>query len=253
MNLQTIDKPKTIELGDITIDVTYKDIKNIHLRVYPPTGSVRISAPQYMNPDRIRLFAIDKLSWIERQQQKLRNQDREAPLEYIDRESHYLWGQRYLLTVIETDGPPHLDIQPHKLLLHVRPGSTSATRRAAIDRAYRQQLKQAIPSLIAKWEPLMGVRVAGFAVRKMKTKWGSCSTHSRTIRLNLELTKKPAQCLEYVLVHEMVHLLEPTHNRRFTALMTHFMPNWQLYQAELNRLPVSYDSINNFDIVGPAE
>jgi predicted metal-dependent hydrolase len=229
----------TIELGDIAINVVQKNIKNVHLSVYPPNGRVRISAPLRMNLENIRIFAISKLAWIKQQQQKLRSQEREVPREYIDRESHYLWGKRYLLSIIEKEAPPNLQIQHGKLLLQVRPGTDRLHKQAVIDESYRQQIKAALPPLIAKWERLMGVQVAGFTIRKMKTKWGSCSPQSRTIRLNLELAKKPAEYLEYVLVHEMIHLLEPSHNQRFIALSDRFMPKWRFYQSELNRLPIA--------------
>jgi predicted metal-dependent hydrolase len=233
----------TIQLGDIAIKVVQKNIKNVHLSVYPPNGRVRISAPLRMNLEKIRIFAISKLAWIKQQQQKLRSQEREVPREYIDRESHYLWGKRYLLNIIEKEAPPKLQVQHGKLLLQVRPGTDQLNRQAVVDESYRQQIKAALPPLIAKWERLMGVHVAGFTIRKMKTKWGSCSPQSRTIRLNLELAKKPAEYLEYVLVHEMIHLLEPSHNQRFIALNDRFMPKWRFYQAELNRLPISYGDL----------
>jgi predicted metal-dependent hydrolase len=236
MKTQTIN---TIELGDLAVNVVRKNIKNVHLSVYPPAGNVRISAPLRMNLDTIRVFAISKLDWIRHQQQKLRNQVRETPREYIDRESHYLWGKRYLLNLIETDAPPQLELQHDCILLRVRPGADIIKKRAIVDEFYRQQIAAAIPPLITKWERLMGVSVASFTVRKMKTKWGSCTPALQTIRFNLELAKKPAECLEYVIVHEMVHLLEPSHNYRFIALMDSFMPKWRFYQAELNRLPIS--------------
>jgi predicted metal-dependent hydrolase len=228
-----------IELGDIEIDVVRKNIKNVHLSVCPPTGKVRISAPLRMNLDTIRGFAIAKLNWIEKHQQKIRNQAREAPREYIDRESHYLWGKRYLLKLIEIDAPPHLELQCDRMLLQVSPGADLQKKRAVFDDFYRCQIETAIPPLITKWEKLMALQVNSFTIRKMKTKWGSCTPSLGTIRFNLELAKKPAECLEYVIVHEMVHLLEPSHNRRFIAFMDSFMPKWRFYQSELNRLPIS--------------
>jgi predicted metal-dependent hydrolase len=228
----------TIDLGDIAVDVVRKNIKNVHLSVYPPSGNVRISAPLRMNLDTIRVFAISKLDWIKKHQQKIRSQVRETPREYLDRESHYLWGKRYLLDLIEIDAPPCLEIQHDRILLQVRPGSTTDQKRAIVDRFYRDRIETAIPPLIAKWERLMGLHVNSFTVRKMKTKWGSCTPSLGTIRFNLELAKKPAECLEYVVVHELVHLLEPSHNKRFMAFMDSFMPKWRYYQAELNRLPI---------------
>jgi predicted metal-dependent hydrolase len=238
MKTETIN---TIELGDITINVIQKNIKNIHLSVYPPIGNVRISAPLRMNLDTIRVFAISKLDWIRHQQQKLRSQVRENPRAYIERESHYLWGKPYLLEIDEIDTLPRVELQYHRLLLQVRPGADVAKKRAIMDELYRDQIEAAIPPLIDKWERLMGVDVASFSVRKMKTKWGSCTPTLQTIRFNLELAKKPAECLEYVVVHELAHLLEPSHNQRFIALMDSFLPKWRSYQAELNRIPIPLD------------
>jgi predicted metal-dependent hydrolase len=229
-----------IELGEIAVEVVKKDIKNLHLSVYPPAGRVRISAPLRMNLDTIRVFAISKLGWIKQQQKKLREQERETPREYLDRESHYVWGNRYLLKVIESDEASGVEIKHSKMHLRVHPGATDEKKKAIIEEWYREQLKQAVPSLIAKWEPLMGVKVERFFVQKMKTKWGSCNPESRSIRLNTDLAKKPKECLEYIVVHEIVHMLEHTHNNRFTTLMDQFMPNWRFCRAELNRLPVRH-------------
>lgn len=237
---QTI-QGKTIYLGEIAIEVIYKDIQNIHLSVLPPQGSVRISAPLRMDLDRIRVFAIAKLTWIKQQQAKFRNQPRETPREYLDRESHYLWGDRYLLQVIEKEAVPQVTLTPHHIQLQVRPGADIPKKQSLLEAAYRQQLKEAIPPLIVQWETRLDLSLAGFTIRKMKTKWGSCSPQNRTIRLNLELAKKPRQCLEYVILHEMLHLLEPSHNQRFIALLDQFMRQWRSYRDELNRLPVSHE------------
>lgn len=230
-----------IELGGIVLDVVKKDIQNVHLSVYPPFGKVRISAPLRMNTDTIRVFAISKLGWILQQQQKLRAQERETPREYLDRESHYVWGRRYLLKVVEADAAPSVQIQHGTLLLRVRPGADEATREAVVAGWYRQLLKRAVPPLIEAWEPLLSVTVKGFFVQQMKTRWGSCNPDARTIRLNTELAKKPRECLEYIVVHEMIHLLESTHNARFTGLLNRFMPQWQHYRSILNRLPVRHE------------
>jgi predicted metal-dependent hydrolase len=231
---------KQIELGDITVDVVHKDIKNIHLSVYPPTGRVKISSPLRMDLDTIRVFAISKLGWIKQQQRKLQEQERETQREYLDRESHYVWGKRYLLKVVASNGAPSVELKHNKMLLRVRPGASDAKKQAIVEGWYRDQLKQAVPSLIAQWERLMGVKVDRFFVQKMKTKWGSCHPTARSIRLNTDLAKKPSECLEYIVVHEMAHLLEPTHSNRFMTLMDQFMPNWQFHRAELNRLPVRH-------------
>lgn len=229
------------ELGDITIDVVLKDIKNVHLSVHPPNGRVTVSAPSRMDIDTIRVFTISKLGWIKKQQQKLREQERETPREYLERESHYVWGKRYLLTVIESDRPPAVTLKHRHMRLQVRPGTSEEKRAAVVEAWYREQVKRAVPDLIAKWEPALGVSVAQFFVRRMKTRWGSCNPETRSIRLNTDLAKKPPDCLEYIVVHEMTHLIEPTHNARFIALMDQFMPNWRYYRQKVNRLPVRHE------------
>lgn len=231
-----------IELGEIAVDVVKKDIKNLHLSVYPPAGRVRISAPLRMNLDTIRIFAISKLGWIKQQQKKVQGQERETPREYLDRESHYVWGKRYLLKVVERDAASIVELKHRTMLMRVRPGTSDEKKQAIVEEWYRVQLKQAVPAVIAQWEPLMGVKVERFFVQRMKTKWGSCNPHSKSIRLNTELGKKPPECLEYVVVHEMVHLLEPTHNSRFIALMDRFVPKWQFYRDALNNLPVRHEA-----------
>lgn len=231
----------TVKLGEMTVDVILKDIKNVHLSVHPPTGKVRIAAPLRMSLGTIRVFAISKLAWIKQQQHKLAEQERETPRDYIDRESHYLWGKRYLLKVIEKNSPSRVTINHSTLLLQIRAGASDEKRQAVMDEWYRGEVKAAVPPLIAKWERLMNVEVASFSVRKMKTLWGSCSPNSKTIRLNLELAKKPGECLEYIVVHEMAHLLESTHNARFVKLMNQFMPKWQSRRQMLNRLPVRHE------------
>ncbi len=231
-----------IKLGEIVLDVFLKDIQNVHLSVYPPAGRVRISAPLRMSIDNVRAFAISKLGWIKQQQKKLQAQDRETPREYLDRESHYVWGKRYLLKTIEIDAAPKVELKHSTLLLRVRPESSREKKRFVLEGWYREQLKAAVPPLIAKWEPLLGVTVSRFFVQRMKTKWGSCSPDTGSIRLNAELAKKPRECLEYIVVHEMVHLLEPTHNHRFVALMDQFLPKWQFDRDTLNRLPVRHES-----------
>jgi predicted metal-dependent hydrolase len=231
-----------IDLGGTPVEVVKKDIKNIHLSVYPPTGKVRISAPLRMNLDTIRVFAISKLAWIRQQQKKVTEQEREPPREYLERESHYVWGKRYLLKIVENDAAPAVELRHSQLVLHVRAGTTEEKKQAILDEWYRAQLKAAAPPLIAKWERLMHVKVERFFVQRMKTKWGSCSPASAGIRLNTDLARKPRACLEYIVVHEMAHLLEPTHNARFIALMDMFMPNWRPLRQSLNRLPVRHES-----------
>ena len=231
-----------IELGDMRIEVLRKDIKNLHLSVLPPHGRVRVAAPRQMNLDTIRVFVISKLDWIRRQQRKMDAQEREAPREYLDRESHYVWGRRYLLKRIEENAAPSVELRHSRLVLQVRPGTDEARSREILEVWYREQIRVAVPSLIAEWEPVMGVKVGRVFVQRMKTRWGSCNPESQSIRLNTDLAKKPPECLEYIMVHEMAHLLEPTHNPRFRSLMNLFMPQSQHLKDELNRLPVRHEN-----------
>lgn len=229
-----------IRLNNIVVEVVQKNIKNVHLSVYPPTGHVKVSAPESMTNETIRVYVISKLGWIKKQQEKLRNQEREALREYIDRESHYFNGKRYLLKVVERDAVPQVSLSHSKIVLQVRPGANEAKKRAVLDTWYRQQLKEKVSTLIPQWEKKMDISTTQFAIRKMKTKWGSCSPLSRSIRINLELAKKPLECLEYIVVHELVHLLEPSHNNRFVSLMDKYMPRWRFHKEELNRMPTSH-------------
>jgi len=230
-----------IHLGDIAVEVTHKAIKNLHLSVYPPHGAVRISAPLAMNPDTIRVFALSKLGWIRKQQQKLREQERETPREYLSRESHYFQGERYLLTLVEKEATPRVRLAHSEIVLQVRPGADRAKRALLLQEWYRQQLKEAARPLMAKWERRLGVIATRMIVQKMKTRWGSGNPRTGIIRLNLELAKKPPQCLEYIIVHELIHLVEPTHNSRFVGLMDQHLPKWRFLKDELNRLPVSHE------------
>ncbi len=234
--------PESIELGGIAAEVTRKRIKHVHLSVYPPAGRIRISAPEHMALDTIRVFAISKLPWIKNQQRKVCAQKREAPRDYIDRESHYLWGKRYLLAVIERDAAPTIDLQHKRIVLGVRPGTSTERREELLDAWYREQLKTALPPLLQKWEALMNVKASKVFVQRMKTKWGSCNPNSRAIRLNTDLAKKPPECLEYIIVHELAHLIEPSHNARFVSVMNLFMPKWEYFREELNNLPVRHEN-----------
>lgn len=230
-----------LDLGGITADVVFKDIKNVHLSVYPPAGRVRIAAPERMSLDTIRVYAISKLGWIKMQQRRLREQERETPRAFLDRESHYLWGKRYLLRVIESDDTPSMEVEHSRLLLRIRPGTADEQKQDIAARWYRAQLKQVVPSVIARWAPVMEVALERYYVRQMKTMWGSCAPRARAIRLNTELAKKPKVCLEYIVMHELAHLLEPTHNARFVAIMDQFMPTWRQSRDQLNLLPVRHE------------
>lgn len=228
-----------IELGKVIADVSYKEIKNIHLSVNPPEGNVRISAPIHLDIDTIRIFALSKLSWIKKQQQKFKNQERETPREYIDRESHYIWGKRYMMLLNEEDAPARIELNHDKLVINVRPYGKIEKRKELLEKWYREQLRSKAREMIGVWEKRLGVESKKVIIQKMKTKWGSCSPDTRIIRLNLELCKKPPQYLEYIIVHELLHLIEPTHNKKFVGLMDFYMPKWKHYREELNRLAIA--------------
>ncbi len=230
-----------VVIGDIPVDVVLKDIRNIHLSVHPPAGRVRLSAPVGMDINTLRLYAISRLGWIKKQQRKLCGQERETPREYLNRESHYLWGKRYLLKIIERNAPSAVDVQHSAIHLYIRPDASQEKKQFTLDEWYRKQLKVALPDLIALWEKRVGVRVNEFGIKKMKTKWGTCNPDARRIWVNLELAKKPKECLEYIVVHEMVHLLENHHNERFMALMDDILPKWRSLRDDLNRLPVKHE------------
>lgn len=229
-----------IELGDLRIEVVRKAIRNLHLSVLPPSGTVRIAAPSQMKLDTIRIFAISKLGWIKKQQRAMLVQERESPREYLDRESHYVWGQRYLLKRIEREAAPRIELRHRTLVLQLRPGASETRAQEILDAWYREQLRAAALELIAKWAPKMGVAVGKLYVQRMKTRWGSCNTTSGAIRLNTELARKPPECLEYIVVHEMAHLIEASHNARFESLMDLFLPTWPHLRNRLNRLPVQH-------------
>lgn len=231
-----------LSLGDVTVEVVLKNIKNIHLSVFPPTGRVRISAPARMELETIRLFALSKLGWIRAQQRKVQAQPREPAREYLERESHYVWGERYLLEVYERPEAPKVELSHKALRLWVKPGAALSAREAFLEGWYRGQLREAALPLIATWQTRLQVEVESLVVRRMKTRWGSCTPARRSIRLNTDLAKKPPVCLEYVVVHELMHLLEPSHNRRFVSLMNQHLPNWTAYRDELNSLPVRHEN-----------
>lgn len=224
------------------MEVLRKDIKNLHLGVYPPHGRVRVAAPLVVSDDAVRLAVINKLGWIKRQKARFSEQSRQSQREMVNGESHYFLGRRYRLRVHEQDGPAKIALHGIASIdLFVRPDASLKQRETALLRWYREQLKAVIPPLMEKWQPVIGVVVADWGIKKMKTKWGGCNTKARRIWLNLELAKKPVHCLEYIIVHELVHLLERKHNARFIIMMDQFMPKWQSYRKELNRSVLSHE------------
>ncbi len=229
---------ETIQIGEIAVTVTRKDIKNVHLSVHPPNGRVTLVAPMGTRAEVARAYAVSKLGWIRDQQAALRGQARETPRNFVERESHYLWGRRYLLTVEEEEAKTGVRLDHRRIVLRVRPGADRAKREAIVHEWHKALLHAAVSKLIEKWEPRLGVKVSGYFLQRMKTKWGSCNHRARRIRLNTELVKKPKDLLEYVVVHEMLHLIAPTHSEQFLVLMTKHYPAWRNARAELNELPL---------------
>ena len=227
---------ETVRLGEIAIAVTRKDIKHVHLSVHPPRGRVTLVAPTGTRLEVARAYAVSKLGWIRDQQARLRAQARETPRRFVTRESHYVWGKRYLLSVIEREQKPYVTLDHRRITLSVRPGSDRAKREAVMHAWHKGLLHEAVPRLIRKWESRLEVEVAAYFLQRMKTRWGGCNHEVRHIRLNTELVKKPRDLLEYVIVHEMAHLLEPKHSERFVALLNEHHPTWREARAELNEL-----------------
>ena len=229
-----------IKLGDIDIEVTLKAIKNVHLSVYPPYGKVKVAAPSRMSIENIKIYTISKLGWIKEQQKKFKSQIRESKREYLTKESHYYLGQRYMLKINEINSAPSVILRHKTIELYIRPQTSKLKMHLVLEDWYRSELKLIIQELITKWEKKIGVKSESFGIRKMKTKWGSCNTDTKSVLLNLELAKKPYQCIEYIVVHELVHLLERRHNDRFITLMNRFLPEWKQLKNDLNRLPISH-------------
>ena len=237
---------KTIVINSsLSVDVVRKDIKNMHLAVYPPTGRVRIAAPLRIDDEAVRLFAISKMGWIRKRQRSFTEQERQSPREFKERESHYFNGRRYLLKVIESSKPATIVLRYKTYIeMYVKPDTSTEQRQTLMNEWYRKELKKVIPPLIEKWESQMGVTVSDWQVKQMKTKWGTCNIEASRIWINLELAKKPIHCLEYIIVHEMIHLLERHHNDIFLAYMEKFLPNWKHIKDELNRLPAGHSDWN---------
>lgn len=238
-----MEKSKILYISpNLSIDVVHKDIKHMHLAVYPPTGRVRIAAPLRVTDEAIKLFAISKISWIKKHQRNFEAQDRQTPRKYKERESHYFLGKRYLLRITEHNAPARVEIKTKTYIdLFVRPNTTAEQRQAIINDWYRAELKKIAQPLIDKWSKQIAVHVEDWQVKQMKTKWGTCNIEKKRIWLNLELAKKPIHCLEYIIVHELIHLLERHHSDRFVALMQQYIPQWKFYKEELNKFPVSHE------------
>lgn len=230
---------QTLHIGPLAIDVTMKAVKNVHLSVHPPEGRVTLVAPLNTRPDVARAYAISKLGWIREQQQKLSVQARETPRRFVSRETHHLWGRRYLLVVKERDSKPTVMLDHKRITLTVRPGTTAEKRAEIIHAWHKSLLHDSVPAMIQHWETRLGVKVQSYFLQRMKTQWGSCNAKAGNIRLNTELVKKPKDLLSYVVLHEMAHLIEPNHSERFVALLQQHYPAWREARAELNALPLT--------------
>ena len=229
-------------MSGVRVEVVRKPIKNLHLSVHPPDGRVRVSAPAHIDDEVVRLAVVSKLPWIRRHQKTFADQPRQSQREMVSGESHYFLGRRYRLSVTERDGPNRITLNGTSgLTMHLRPGTDRDKREQLLYGWYRRHLKELVPDLIAKWQPIIGVQVDDWGIKRMKTRWGSCNARDHRVWLNLELAKKPPGCLEYVLVHELVHLLESHHNDRFKTLMDQFMPQWRLHRDELNQSPLAHE------------
>lgn len=230
-----------LTVAGLGVDVVYKDIKHLHISVYPPVGRVRVAAPEGTDEDTIRLAIVQRLPWIKRQREQLQKAERQTRREMLSGETHYVWGRRYRLDVSRAGGHSTVETKGSTLWVVTPAGTDADGRRAALDRWYRRELKAAVPALLAKWQPIIGVDAGKIVVRRMKTKWGTCITHSRTIWLNPELAKKNPRCLEYIVVHELTHLLERGHGDGFVALMDRFLPDWRARRDELNEAPLGHE------------
>ena len=233
---------RRILVNGIPVEIVRKDIKNLHVGVYPPYGRVRVAAPARLDDEAIRLAVVSRLGWIRRQQSSFERQERQSEREMVTGESHFFQGRRYRLDVLVHDGPAFVSLPNNTTMqMHIRTHTDAASRRAVLHQWYRQNLREQVPALLAKWEPRVDASVAEVRIKKMKTRWGSCNANARRLWLNLELAKKPTLCLEFILVHEMVHLLERNHNERFRILMDSLMPTWRSARDELNRAPLAHE------------
>ena len=236
-------KPRQITVSGLQVQVFRKGIKNLHLGVYPPHGRVRVAAPLRVSDDAVRLAVIGKLGWIKRQRARFEAQPRQSAREMVSGESHYFLGRRYRLRVVQHDGAASVAQRNKSMLeLRVRPETIAGQRSRILHQWYRQQLKELIPPLIVKWQAVLGVAVAEWGVKKMKTRWGTCNIEARRIWLNLELAKKPVQCLEYIVAHELAHLIERNHNDRFISILEKHLPHWRLNRQELNSAPLAHET-----------
>ena len=232
-----------ITVSGVRVSIVRKAIKNLHLAVYPPHGRVLVAAPLAVSDEAVRLAVIGKLGWIKRQQARFESQPRQSEREMVSGESHYFLGQRFRLRVVHDEGPAKVVVRGKSTIeLHVRRGMNAGQRERVLLRWYRRELKKLVPPLLEKWQAALGVQIDEWGIRRMKTRWGSCNPKARRIWLNLELAKKPAPCLEYLVVHELAHVIERHHNDRFVAILDKHLPHWRLHREELNSAPLAHET-----------
>lgn len=241
-------KSPLIHVSDFDVDVVRKDVKNLHVGVYPPFGRVRVAAPVALDDEAVRLAVVSRLPWIRKSRKQIRDQERQSKREMVDGEAHYVWGRKHRLRVIEDGARQRVNLRRGWLELHVPAGADRDARERRLVEWYRQELKVAIPSIVERWSPRIDVDPPRWSVRRMKTKWGTCKADQAKILLNLELAKKPPECLEYIVVHEMIHLLEAKHTDRFFELMNRFMPSWRMHREVLNRAPLADEDWSRSEI-----
>ena len=233
---------ETLQVGSIRLQIHRKAIKHLHISVMPPDGRIRVSAPDSMSETAIRTAVVSRIPWIRKQQRDFEHQPRQSKRALVTGESHYLWGRHYRLDVVEGNGQQGVTIaRKGSILLAVRPATSPEARLVLLNDFYRREVKAATAKLLKVWVAKAGVELSDWGVKRMKTKWGSCNTDARRIWLNLELAKKPPECLEYILVHELVHLIERNHNDHFRSQMERLMPNWQERRNLLNSLPLAHE------------
>lgn len=231
-----------LQVGSIEALVIRKPIKNLHLSVLPPLGKIRVSAPIAMKDDAIRTLLATRLAWIRKQQARFEGQERQTRREYVSGENCYLWGKRCRLEVVYEDKPPSVSLKgKDKIILSVRSNSNRAKREQVMMEWHRKELRGVVVGLLDRWQKTVGVQVNSWGIKRMKTRWGTCNQKAGRIWLNLELAKKPEHCLDFIIAHEMTHLLEKNHNDRFKAHLDRFMPRWRQYKEELNRSVLSYE------------
>lgn len=231
-----------ITVSDISVEITRKNIKNLHLSVCPPQGSVKLSVPKHITDDNVRLAVVERLSWIKKHQEEFKKQPRQTERLFITGESHYFRGKRYILDIVERHGKHIVEITNNaRMVLYVKPHTSKDNKALVLENFYRDHLKNEIPRLLTKWLPVIDKPLDFWGIKRMKTKWGSCNTPSKRIWINLELAKKSPECLEYILVHELVHLHERHHNDNFLRLMERFLPSWRHSRDVLKSEPLAHE------------